>query len=531
MESSHPAMDAAHPMLLFDAPAAELGVPDDALMDLFSSPTTEPVPAGSLPALPRADAAMSHVTAPPPVHDPLATLSNLIGAPLVAPPLRAPPKPEPAPAPAPSSDDDSAPSARRGFARLGGKNRSLPDMRAVAKRNAPNASLTDEDLIAISAMHESDAALSESRHIYTSLVAFKAVLARYGYRIKSLYLDAAPREAAAESETLPFAFVLNKNPAPASDARADRQDAPAGERSEYSGSMEEPPAHAPAPAPASAPAPAPAPALAPAESGGGSAGSRRRSVTMSHTDDSNPRAGGADAVNKGGGETGPSPRKRARTSLRSSRDGGDAAGAQRHACGVCTKKMSDQGTLVRHFRHAHQEMKPFECPKCGGFYSSEGTLWHHISNVHSDTQRIHKCEYCDASYDSSGAKTRHVHGTHHVKRPLYSCPFPECPRTFVFPAHLEHHASHDHAGFRPFRCTECSKAFPSANGLVRHAREVHRREKAYTCPVCNAGLTKRCHLKRHLLNVHHLPVSSVDEEMKKHPNPGDISVMPSASTG
>lgn len=93
---------------------------------------------------------------------------------------------------------------------------------------------------------------------------------------------------------------------------------------------------------------------------------------------------------------------------------------------------------------------------------------------------------------------------------------------FVYPAHLEVHAQEDHDGFRPFQCEECSKSFSSSNGLVRHCREVHRREKAYTCPVCHTGLTKRCHLKRHLLNVHHMDVKTVDEEMKKHPNPADI---------
>lgn len=505
-DNVHQTIDSSAMMAFFESttatPPSEPHIPapnqtEDPFHQLFFSPTTES-PNQPLPY-------------PSQVPDPLAQLNSFIASaavPASAPPsisaqlapnynpsTSTPPKSQPTLIQLPSklnihpssSDDDSAittaPSPRRGFARLSGKKRTLSEMRSVAKRNAPNVSLSNDELVQISRMQESEASLAESKELYSSLSSFKRCLSKMGYRLASIYLDPAPRPDPAkptpDPADAPFAFVLNKTPA--------ASQPPPEEPSNSYGSIPEQNDSVP---------------------------NRSKSVT-------------APTVDKDPARTDPSPgqpRKRQRISHQSEKDSG-SPGPQRHSCAVCTKKMSDLGTLVRHFRHAHQEMKPFTCPKCKGYYSSEGTLWHHISNVHSDLQRIHKCEYCDASYDSSGAKTRHVHGTHHVERPLYSCPFPDCARTFVFPAHLENHANFDHSGFKPFMCEQCTKAFSSANGLVRHSREVHRKGKAYTCPICSGGLTKRCHLKRHLIKVHLMPLNVVEEEMKKHPNPGDITVV------
>lgn len=356
-----------------------------------------------------------------------------------------------------------------------GKKRSLSVMQNLATKNAPNASLSDDELLKIGTMFESEQDLAESKELYHSLITFKQCLSKYGYRMTALYIDSVSPPHAADVDQPPFAFILNKKSHNAmSSAAKSAFTSGAGD------TAQEPSLNQPS------------------------------SATQSSSETSLRRNDPTASTQR--------PRKRSRVS----HNGESNSHGRRFSCVVCCKKMADITNLVRHFRHTHQELKPFQCPKCGGHYSSEGTLWHHISNVHSDSPRTHKCEYCDASYDSCGAKTRHVHGTHHTEKPLYPCPFKDCKRVFVYPAHLEVHAQEDHDGFRPFQCEECSKSFSSSNGLVRHCREVHRREKAYTCPVCHTGLTKRCHLKRHLLNVHHMDVKAVDEEMKKHPNPADI---------
>lgn len=333
-------------------------------------------------------------------------------------------------------------------------------------------------------MHESEAHLAESRELYSTLVTFKKCFAKYGYRLKSIALDimsAAEREMP-DSYDRPFDFILDKDPVPAR---------PDSGSSELSGSH---------------------------ENSVREVGTKRFSVTMSAMTSS------VDGDSPARQDDEERPRKRSRTSTARG-ESSCRPSNQRLSCAVCSRKMSDLGNLVRHFRHVHQERKPFMCPKCGGFYSSEGTLWHHISNVHNDSRRTHKCEFCDASYDSSGAKTRHVNGTHHGQKPTFYCGYQGCDRTFVFPAHLERHAITEHEGYKPFECTQCGKAFSSSNGLTRHEREVHRTEKAYTCPICDNGITKRCHLKRHLQNVHRLSEEAVEEEMKKHPNPADLSAL------
>lgn len=203
-------------------------------------------------------------------------------------------------------------------------------------------------------------------------------------------------------------------------------------------------------------------------------------------------------------------------------------GKVRYACAVCCKVMTDMESTVRHFRHVHQEEKPFTCPRCGGFYSSEGTLWHHIRNVHSGKPRKYKCDHCDATYDSYGAKTRHEHGTHHSDDAQFVCKFSDCLRSFHFPAHLESHATEHHGGYRPFVCLRCPSNFPSANGLIRHEREVHERPRAYACS-CSKAYSKRCHLKRHLQRVHKMSPERVEEEMNKQPHPGTLHMHPKAA--
>lgn len=383
-----------------------------------------------------------------------------------------------------SEDESTGPldSPHKTTSRISGRKRQLETMRSVAEKNAPNVSLSDDELAKISSMHESDAQLAESKELYSTLVAFKKCFAKHGYRLKSLCLDmmSSSDGEVPDCDERAFDFILDKNSVPPR---------PDSVKSEFSGSHEDT---------------------------NTDIATKRISVTMSATTSS----GDGDSPQLDIEER---PRKRARVAGKGEHSTGPAS--HRLSCVVCSRKMSDFGNLVRHFRHVHQELKPFMCPKCGGYYSSEGTLWHHISNVHTDSRRTHKCEYCDASYDSSGAKTRHVNGTHHGQKPTFYCGYRGCDRTFVFPAHLERHCITEHEGYKPFECPQCAKAFSSSNGLTRHEREVHRTEKAYTCPICENGITKRCHLKRHLQNVHRLEEKAVDEEMKKHPNPADLSAI------
>lgn len=345
-------------------------------------------------------------------------------------------------------------------------------MKSLAQNNAPDVTLSDAELIEIGTMHESDAHLAESKEIYSSLVAFKTCLAKHGYHITAVHVDPVSKPI---EKSYPFDFVLNKKPQPIASATsqpnisADKDDITA----------------------------------------------NRSSLTVSNSEST------AAHIYSNAVEDEPV-RKRTRTSLKAD---SSTSAQQRLSCSVCNKVMSDLDTLVRHFRHAHQELKPFSCPRCRGFYSSEGTLWHHIRNVHTETPRKYKCNHCDASYDSFGAKTRHEHATHNTSSPQFVCSFEDCKRAFNFPAHLESHALQAHPGFRPFACDECGKSFPSANGLTRHCREVHLRPQAYSCS-CSKSYSKRCHLKRHLLRVHGMSAERVQEEMEKQPHPGLLHIMP-----
>lgn len=411
--------------------------------------------------------------------------------------------------------------------------RSLEVMKALAHNHAPDVSLSESELLAIGRMHESDQQLAASRALYSALAAFKRALGAHGYRLTALHVDSTGKQ---EQADIPFDFVLNKKVVP------DRSSTSAGATG-ASAAADGTPAFVPGEDPLAMAAAAAAAAATAASTGPPSASP---SSSDSSFDGDDADAGDADRgssppgledgadvgdeVEDGGNVSGKEmserPRKRARMST-----GGDCSppGSPRNrfGCAVCGKLIADRDTLIRHFRHTHQELKPFSCPRCRGHYSSEGTLWHHIRNVHTETPRKYKCAYCDASYDSFGAKTRHEHATHNTGSPQFVCSFEGCRRAFNFPAHLEAHALQMHPGFRPFQCSECPKSFPSANGLTRHAREVHVRPQSYSCS-CSKSYSKRCHLKRHLLRVHGMSVERVQEEMNKQPHPGLLHMVPPA---
>lgn len=553
------------------------------------------------------------------------------------------------------------------------RDRSLQVMKAVASNNAPDVSLTDEELLQIGAMHESESCLAQSRELYESLVKFKRMLSKHGYRLSALHLDTVPLEQAAKAFNDPIDFVLKKTTE--TDKKGQQEQDQQTQSQQQNQGYESQPSHntlessqhlqqaqqrhpptqlgtqqdvhnqtlesassqlqhpsrhvgqahiaeqsqhqqhmsdqsaqprAGEQSPVSAVGKrsghedeltslqqqqlnitqhavtdsvhGEADADVAVDDNGSregvtfSGGKRRRSMCNSTSDN---RPGVADFIvsddmdrqlrtagqgevhvddkatsnadlnegNTQNGASGATKRSRKRARLTGAKgetcttgggnvDGGGGRGNASHhsdrlGCAVCSKMMSDMDTLVRHFRHAHQELKPFSCPRCKGLYSSEGTLWHHIRNVHTETPRKYKCDFCDASYDSFGAKTRHEHATHQTGTPKFRCTFKNCGRAFNFPAHLEAHAIQAHPGFRPFACEECPKRFPSANGLTRHAREVHLRPQAYSCS-CNKSYSKRCHLKRHLLRVHGMSMERVQEEMDKQPHPGLLHMVPKA---
>lgn len=446
------------------------------------------------------------------------------------------------------------------------RDRSLEVMKSIAANSAPDVSLSDGELLEIGTMHESESQLGQSREVYESLSSFKSVLLKHGYRLTALHLDTVSEDhpnAISDAPLYePFDFVLNKNTGSVAknesmtrmtDVLTQRPDVP-DSQAQFTST---------------------AAGTSPNDyrdhvnndhlecgSAGSIAGKRRRVSGNGSSNSSGEHDGGSNNEAKiGAPETASmvgaggvysdeqavrreillesaklqrcvkvddmndmESRKRTRSLMK-----GESAWSEgrRLGCVVCGKIMSDIDTVVRHFRHAHQELKPFSCPRCRGFYSSEGTLWHHIRNVHTETPRKYRCSFCDASYDSFGAKTRHEHATHSSGSSQFVCSYKECGRAFNFPAHLEAHALQMHPGFRPFACDECPKSFPSANGLTRHAREVHQRPQAYSCS-CKRSYSKRCHLKRHLLRVHGMSVERVQEEMKKQPHPGLLHMVPRA---
>lgn len=117
-------------------------------------------------------------------------------------------------------------------------------------------------------------------------------------------------------------------------------------------------------------------------------------------------------------------------------------------------------------------------------------------------EKPHVCDYpnCGRSFTFPAHLKSHIQQTHICHRPC-QCDFEGCGKRFYTPQHLTVHRR-VHTGERPFVCPyeNCRKAFTTAGNLKNHIR-THTGERPYACkyPTCERRFAEMSSLRKHEL--------------------------------
>uniref|UniRef100_A0A4X1SJ50 Zinc finger protein 671 n=1 Tax=Sus scrofa TaxID=9823 RepID=A0A4X1SJ50_PIG len=161
-------------------------------------------------------------------------------------------------------------------------------------------------------------------------------------------------------------------------------------------------------------------------------------------------------------------------------------GERPYECNECGKFFRQISGLIEH-RRVHTGERLYQCSNCGKFFSSKSNLIRH-QEVHTGA-RPYVCNECGKEFNRKHTLILHQR-THTGERP-YECS--ECGKCFSQSSHLNvHWRIHS----SDYECSRCGKAFSCISKLVQH-QKVHSGEKPYECSKCGKAFTQRPNLIRH----------------------------------
>ena len=79
-----------------------------------------------------------------------------------------------------------------------------------------------------------------------------------------------------------------------------------------------------------------------------------------------------------------------------------------------------------------------------------------------------------------------------------------CGEKFDQVTDIERHATQDHPGLRPFKCSfeSCTSDFASYYLRLKHVKQVHIKKKTHMCPFCGVLFVRGSALNVHVKKVH-----------------------------
>lgn len=120
------------------------------------------------------------------------------------------------------------------------------------------------------------------------------------------------------------------------------------------------------------------------------------------------------------------------------------------------------------------------------------------SNETNDDNSSHKCEDCSKSLSTNNNLMRHYRSEHKAKFKYWcsDCPF-GCNRSKEMATHKEMHANSP----LKHKCSFCNQKFVTVFGMENHKKVKHPNQK-YKCRICSAQFEAKANLKEHHKRLH-----------------------------
>ena len=194
-------------------------------------------------------------------------------------------------------------------------------------------------------------------------------------------------------------------------------------------------------------------------------------------------------------------------------------GKNDNECPVCQIGFATNGSMMRHNRSVHKDIKKWKCDPCGKRYTSSQSLIDHKVK-HSDSDRKPwKCEElnCIQAYANPQKLKLHRQKLHTKTQDMIQCQ--HCDNKFIFKAQLRLHQYQVHTNaevgneawhkieqvWRKTHCKYCGRN--SRNCTKNHEGILHR----FSCEQCILSFIKGPELRSHILDQH-----KETEVTKKH---------------
>ncbi|XP_046398548.1 oocyte zinc finger protein XlCOF7.1-like isoform X3 [Ischnura elegans] len=168
-----------------------------------------------------------------------------------------------------------------------------------------------------------------------------------------------------------------------------------------------------------------------------------------------------------------------------------------YVCTLCFNGFASKSDLGVHQSLFHIESeKPFNCHKCGKYYSNKVTFSVHVSFCQLKSS-LYQCHICGKNQTSKSNLTNHL--LVHSKERNFPCPM--CPKRFTVSSVRNTHVRMVHLKHKPFECGVCNKCFTTKGDLKVHY-VVHSDDRPYSCPQCTKAYKSKRFLKLHMFNNH-----------------------------
>nr|XP_024094187.2 zinc finger protein 792 isoform X1 [Pongo abelii] len=159
-----------------------------------------------------------------------------------------------------------------------------------------------------------------------------------------------------------------------------------------------------------------------------------------------------------------------------------------YECCECGKFFSQHSSLVKH-RRVHTGESPHVCGDCGKFFSRSSNLIQH-KRVHTG-EKPYECSDCGKFFSQRSNLIHHKRV--HTGRSAHECS--ECGKSFNCNSSLIKHWR-VHTGERPYKCNECGKFFSHIASLIQH-QIVHTGERPHGCGECGKAFSRSSDLMKH----------------------------------